>query len=335
MFIDRVTMTLTAGRGGHGIIAWRREKYIPKGGPYGGNGGPGGSIILRADSNQLSLEKYHGRYGFKAKKGSDGGPNKQQGRKGEDLVLKVPVGTIARDARSGQILCDLTLDGEEYIICKGGKGGLGNYFFKSPTNQAPNRCTQGKDGQSLEVELELKIIADAGLIGMPNAGKSTLLSELTSAKVKIAPYPFTTLSPNLGFVEFEDYSQILLADIPGIVAEAHKDKGLGIAFLRHIERTEILIFVLDASGSDGRNPLEDFEVLQHELRSYSPDLLQKPFMVILNKMDEPAAKEYAESFQKTYCGAFPILEASALQQQGLKGIKKNLYNFRIADPSIK
>ncbi len=327
MFIDRVNLTLTAGKGGNGIVAWRREKYIPKGGPYGGNGGPGGSIILEADKNCFSLEYYHNRRMIKAQNGGAGGPNRKQGKKGEHLILKVPIGTIIKDRQSGQILGDLTEDGEQLTLCEGGKGGLGNYFFKSATNQAPNYSTPGKEGQTVEVELELKILADIGLVGMPNAGKSTLISKLTTARVKIAPYPFTTTSPNLGFIEFDDYSRILIADIPGIISGAHLDKGLGISFLRHIERTKMLIFLLDASGIDGRHPVDDFDSLQFEIKAYSPLLLERPCIIVLNKIDEPEAHKHCLDFHDRHGKSFLIFETSALEKQGLAELKEKIYEL--------
>lgn len=296
MFIDKVTLNLAAGKGGNGIIAWRREKYIPKGGPTGGNGGRGGSVILRVDEQTFSLEKFHFQKNFQAENGVQGGPNCRQGRQGRDLVLKVPCGTLVKDARTGALLRDLTQPGEEHQLCEGGRGGRGNYTFRSPTHQAPAICTLGKEGESIAVELELKLIADVGLVGFPNAGKSTLFSKLAQVKVKIAPYPFTTLSPNLGFLQKEDYTRIFLADIPGIIEEAHNNRGLGLTFLRHIERTSLLLFVLDASGVDGRSPLSDWRVLQNELKEYGSEMLEKPYYVILNKMDAEGAEKFAEDF---------------------------------------
>ena len=254
MFIDRVTIELAAGKGGNGVVAWRREKYIPKGGPCGGNGGKGGSIILQADTQVFSLDWFRNRRILKAENGQAGGSNNRQGKNGKDLVLKVPCGTLVKDMTTGEILHDFTADKEEFVLCRGGKGGKGNDCFKSPTNQAPNYCTEGTEGGQVKVELELKLIADVGLVGFPNAGKSTLISALADVKVKIAPYPFTTLQPNLGFIQCEDYSRIYIADIPGIIEGAHQNRGLGFEFLRHIERTRLLLFVLDASGIDGRNP---------------------------------------------------------------------------------
>ena len=237
MFVDSISLTLSAGKGGNGVIAWRREKYIPKGGPTGGNGGHGGSITLVADRQTVSLEGYRHKRIFCAQNGACGGSNLKQGKAGTNLILKVPCGTLVKDRHTQEVLFDLTEDGQELPLCRGGKGGKGNHHYKSPTHQAPHFCTEGTPGESREIELELKLIADVGLIGMPNAGKSTLLSKLTFARVKIGAYPFTTLFPNLGYARAPSGNRVLLADIPGIIENAHINKGLGYAFLRHIERT--------------------------------------------------------------------------------------------------
>lgn len=298
MFIDRVLIDLAAGKGGNGVVAWRREKYIPKGGPCGGNGGKGGSLILEADTQVFSLEWFRNRRIIKAENGRQGGPNRQQGRNGKDLILKVPCGTLVKDARTGEILHDFTTDKESWVICKGGKGGRGNDSFKSPTNRAPNICTPGKEGEAAQIELELKLIADVGLVGFPNAGKSTLISTLAHVKVKIAPYPFTTLQPNIGFIKCEDLTRIFIADIPGIIEGAHRNRGLGFEFLRHIERTKLLLFILDASGIDGRSPTEDYRILRQEIQAYNPEMLLRPYLVVLNKIDTEESKEHIERFNK-------------------------------------
>lgn len=323
MFIDRVTIDLVAGKGGNGIVAWRREKYIPKGGPSGGNGGRGGSIILETDPHSFSLENFRHKRVLKAENGGIGGPNNQQGRNGKDLILKVPCGTLIKDAETGEILHDFTEEGETLTICKGGKGGRGNDSFKTPTNRAPNICTPGKEGESIRIELELKLIADVGLVGFPNAGKSTLISALTHVRVKIAPYPFTTLQPNLGYIQCEDYSRIFIADIPGIIEGAHRNRGLGFEFLRHIERTKLLIFILDASGIDGRNPIDDFQVLQNELETYNKEMLGRPFLVVLNKIDTEEAQENIVQFKKTYrFKPKTLYEISALNGEGIPQLCK-------------
>lgn len=300
MFIDRVTIDLAAGKGGNGVVAWRREKYIPKGGPCGGNGGKGGSVILQADAEVYSLQWFRNRRILKAENGMPGGSNLCQGRAGKDLILKVPCGTLVKDAETGEVLYDLTEDQQTVEICKGGKGGRGNESFKSPTNRAPQQFTLGREGTASTVELELKLIADVGLVGFPNAGKSTLISALADVEVKIAPYPFTTLQPNIGFIQTEDYHRIYIADIPGIIAGAHQNRGLGFEFLRHIERTKLLLFVLDASGIDGRNPIDDYTVLRNELEQYNPEMLERPFLVILNKMDTEEGQENSTLFKKKF-----------------------------------
>lgn len=323
MFTDRVVIDLAAGRGGNGIVAWRREKYIPKGGPCGGNGGKGGSLILQADTQVYSLEWFRNRRILKAENGRQGGPNRQQGRSGKDLILKVPCGTLVKNADTGEILHDFTKDGEEWVICKGGRGGRGNDSFKSPTNRAPNICTEGQEGQSCSVELELKLIADVGLVGFPNAGKSTLISTLASVKVKIAAYPFTTLRPNLGFIQFEDLSRIFIADIPGIIKGAHQNRGLGFEFLRHVERTKLLLFILDSSGIDGRDPSSDFEVLRNELGTYNPKMLERPFLVVLNKIDAEESTQHIKEFRKKkYVDKNKIFEISAIEGTGLPELLK-------------
>lgn len=319
MFVDSVKITLRAGSGGNGVVAWRREKYIPKGGPVGGNGGKGGSILLKTDSHVHSLEGFRNRRIINAENGKPGAGNFQKGRNGEDLVLTVPCGTLVKDAATGETLFDFTDTNQEYLICKGGKGGKGNHCFKSPTHQAPNICTPGTEGEAREIELELKLIADVGLIGFPNAGKSTLMSKITHVRVKIGAYPFTTLYPNLSYVRFKDYSRVLVADIPGIIENAHQNKGLGLAFLRHIERSSVLLFVIDVSGFEGRDPLEDFNVLRRELESYRPELLEKPFIVALNKTDQEGAEEHLKNFYEGYPFSketlFPI---SAILGEGIE-----------------
>lgn len=322
MFVDRVILDLAAGKGGNGVVAWRREKFIPKGGPCGGNGGKGGSVIIKADAQVFSLEWFRNRRTLKAENGMPGASNSRQGRGGVDLILKVPCGTLIKDATTGDILYDFTKDKEEWVACTGGKGGRGNETFKTPTNQAPNFCTEGKEGTACNVEFELKLIADVGLVGFPNAGKSTLINSLAHVRVKIAPYPFTTLKPNIGFIQTEDFSRIFIADIPGIIEGAHLNKGLGFEFLRHIERTKLLIFVLDASGIDGRNPKDDYKVLLTEIQKYNPEMLERPYLVALNKIDTEEAISNIEDFKKAYpLPSESLLEISAQQGTGLPQLR--------------
>ncbi len=327
MFFDHVIIQLTAGKGGNGVVAWRREKYIPKGGPSGGNGGKGGSIILQADVQVPSLDWYRHRRLIKAENGAAGGSNLKQGRNGQDLIITVPCGTLVKNVKTGEVLHDFTVDKEQWVACRGGRGGRGNESFKSPTNRAPNTCTEGTEGEILEVELELKLIADIGLVGFPNAGKSTLISALAGLKVKIAPYPFTTLQPNLGFIQLDNYKRIYIADIPGIIEGAHKNKGLGFEFLRHIERTKVLIFMLDASGIDGRNPSDDYRVLRQEIKEYNPELLERPYLVVLNKIDDDESKQHIVDFKKKIHLPDDILfEISALTKEGLPQLYQALIN---------
>ena len=333
MFTDRVTLSLSAGKGGNGAIAWRREKYIPKGGPAGGDGGNGGSIILETDPELISLEDLRNRRIIKAKNGQPGGGNHCTGKNGEDLVIKVPLGTLVKDAATQEVLLDLTEPKTRYKICQGGIGGKGNIHFKSPTNQAPNICTDGTPGQGAEVELELKLLADVGLVGMPNAGKSTLISNLAKIKVKIAPYPFTTLRPNLGLVLFEDFSRLLIADIPGIIEDAHQNRGLGLSFLRHIERSSTLVFLIELFPWDEkRDPFKEFTLLRKELVAYGPSLLEKPFLVALNKVDIEGASEMVQAFRNQY--SFPqetLFEISALTGQGCDALKEAIRHLAQRD----
>lgn len=321
MFVDRVTIELRAGNGGNGRIAWRREKYIPKGGPSGGDGGKGASILIAPDTNVDALDWFKHTRTIQAPHGGDGQPSCKNGKNGQDIILKVPPGTEIKDAETGELLYDLNELEEPLVLCKGGKGGKGNFRFRSSTNRAPNIATDGLPGEIKKIELELKLIADVGLVGFPNAGKSTLLSVLCHRHVKIAPYPFTTLTPNLGFVSFKGGRRVVLADIPGIIEGAHDNRGLGLDFLRHIERTKVLFFVLDGAGIDGRDPLSDYKVLRSELENYNPELLERPYIVILNKMDLEGAVEQSEAFIKA---KIPFIPISCTENKGLEDIRKFL-----------
>lgn len=325
MFVDRAFIQFSAGKGGNGVVAWRREKYIPKGGPAGGNGGKGGSIIFEADAEIPSLDWFRHRRLLKAENGGAGGGNCRQGRNGTDLILKVPCGTLVKNGNTGEILHDFTQNKERWTLCKGGRGGRGNDSFKTPTNRAPNQYTEGSEGESCYIELELKLIADVGLVGFPNAGKSTLISSLAGLRVKVAAYPFTTLQPNLGFIELENYQRIYIADIPGIIEGASHNRGLGLEFLRHIERTKLLIYILDASGIDGRTASHDFRILREELEAYNPELLDRPYLVALNKVDTEESKEHIEQFSKDY--KFPphtLFKISAAYGDGLEALLREI-----------
>ena len=324
MFTDSVKIKLRAGKGGDGAIAWRREKYIPKGGPYGGNGGNGGSIFLKSDSHVFSLDSYRNRRLIDAENGRPGGANNKQGRSGKNCIVRVPCGTLVKDLETGAILYDFTKSGETILICSGGKGGKGNTFFKTPTNRAPAKATPGKKGDLKDIELELKLIADVGLVGFPNAGKSTLLSKLAAAKVKTGAYPFTTLHPNLSFLEFEDFSRIYIADIPGIIPNAHLNKGLGLSFLKHVERSSVLIYLIDVSGEEGRDPIFDFERLRQEVEAYSLEILDKPFLVALNKIDKASSENVRAFREKWPFDQTLLFEISALQERGLSSLVESM-----------
>lgn len=329
MFIDRVKIRLSAGKGGNGVVAWRREKYIPKGGPCGGNGGRGADVIIQADAQLMTLDHFRNRRIIRAENGKEGGINQMQGRSGKQLILHVPCGTLIKDAKTDQVLFDLIEDKQSITLCKGGKGGRGNMTFKTPTHRAPNICTPGKPGEEIEVVLEMKLIAEVGLIGFPNAGKSTLLNTLTRIKVKTAAYPFTTLHPNLGFITFDDYSRCYIADIPGIIEGAHQNRGLGFEFLRHVERTKILVFILDASGIDGRNPFDDWKILCDEISKYNPELLNRPNIVVLNKIDTEEASTHILQFKERYPFDLQnVLEISALQEQGISDLIEKIRSLR-------
>jgi GTPase len=281
-FIDEARIFVKAGDGGNGCISFRHEKYIPKGGPDGGNGARGGSVIIRADRQLNTLLDFKYKRSYRAERGENGRGKDQGGKSGKDEVVKVPCGTLVRDAMKGKIIADLVSDGDEFIIAHGGKGGRGNGEFATPTNQAPRFAEPGTLGEERELILELKLIADVGLVGFPNAGKSTLISVVSAAKPKIADYPFTTLTPNLGLVRYAEGKSFVIADIPGLIEGAHEGKGLGIQFIRHIERTRVLVFLIESISED---PKKDYRILLNELASYNPAIAKKKKIVALTKMD--------------------------------------------------
>ena len=284
MFVDKAKIYIKSGKGGNGSVSFRREPYVPQGGPDGGNGGRGGSVVFLADRNLRTLMDFRYKKKYTAENGEDGRGKQQYGRDAEDLVIKVPVGTLIKDADTGNVMADLKEDGQRFVAAKGGKGGKGNVWFKNSVRQAPNFAESGGFAVERNIELELKLIADVGLVGYPNVGKSTLLSVCTSANPKIADYHFTTITPNLGVVNFYDKS-FVMADIPGLIEGASEGLGLGLDFLKHIERTRMLIHVVDVSGSEGRDPSEDFDKINAELRNYSEKLASKPMIVAANKID--------------------------------------------------
>ena len=298
MFVDKVKISIKAGDGGNGAVSFRREKYIPRGGPDGGDGGRGGDIIFEVNSGLHTLMDFRYRKKFAARSGEDGKGSRQTGKDGESLIIKVPPGTVIRDEQTGLVLADLRKPGEKRVLLRGGKGGRGNAHFATPTRQTPRFARQGSKGRERTVILELKSIADVGLIGFPNVGKSTILSVLSSARPKIADYHFTTLKPNLGVVRVREGQSFVMADIPGIIEGAHEGAGLGYEFLRHIERTRILVHVIDASGSEGRDPLEDFHIINRELEKYSEKLAGRPQIIAANKSDIPGADEHGERLRE-------------------------------------
>lgn len=285
MFVDEAIIHVKAGNGGNGAIAFRREKYIPKGGPDGGDGGDGGSVIFQADPNKNTLLDFSGQHHWHARNGEPGMGKKMAGKSGPDLYIHVPPGTMIFDADHQILLADLDVPGKQVVICKGGCGGRGNWHFRSPTNQAPRYAEPGGEGQERNLRLELKLIADVGLVGMPNAGKSTLLRAISAARPKVADYPFTTLEPQLGIVELSGDRRLVVADIPGLIEGAHAGAGLGHDFLRHIERTKVLVHMLDMFPVDGSDPAENYRKIRGELEAFSPKLSQKREIIAANKMD--------------------------------------------------
>lgn len=301
MFTDYTKLKCSSGKGGNGVISWIRAKYLPKGGPCGGNGGKGGSIKLKVSEHIHCLDHLRGKKQIAAEKGRDGGSNNKTGRSGRDNTILVPAGTIIINTETEEILADLTEDGQELELAEGGRGGLGNTCFKTPTNRAPRKCTPGKPGKEITISLEMKMIADIGFVGLPNAGKSTLMKALTATDVKIGNYPFTTLKPNLSYLEYDDYSRVYIADIPGIIKDAHKNRGLGLAFLKHIERSKALVFIVDiAPLGEISDPIEDYKILKDELFCHDEELLSRPAIIALNKCELEGAEEYIEKFKHAF-----------------------------------
>src|SRR5438128_488367 len=356
MFVDRIKVFAQAGSGGRGSVSFRREKFVPKGGPDGGDGGRGGDVILRADRHVDNLSNLFYEPIIKAKSGGHGMGKKMHGRSAPAKIVKVPVGTLVRrteegkrptsnaqrptpnaeahDAGSDQfaianpqseidLVVDLTRDGQEFVLCRGGAGGKGNVHFKSSRNRAPREYTEGEEGEQGHFLLELRTIADAGLVGYPNAGKSTLLRKISAARPKVAPYPFTTLHPVIGVVEFSGYRRATIADIPGLIEGAHRNLGLGHDFLRHITRCHIFLFVVDVAGSEGRNPVEDLQNLRREIDLYDTRLSQRPWFVIANKMDLQGASENLDALRKKF-PRIEIVPISAAKGEGIEELKKRL-----------
>jgi GTPase len=324
-FVDYVTITVRSGKGGPGHVSFRREKYEPFGGPSGGDGGKGGSVILTADTHLYTLlDLRYNRHHF-AENGQPGGKSNKSGKDGADIVLRVPLGTLARDAETNEVLAEVIDPGDQAVLAKGGRGGKGNTFFKSATNRAPQFAQPGEEGEERQIVLELKLLADVGLVGFPNAGKSTLISSISAARPKVADYPFTTLEPNLGVVGIGEYQSFVMADIPGIIEGASEGKGLGIRFLKHIERNAVLLFLIPI---DSTYPGQEYRTLLGELEAFNPELLEKPRMVALSKVDLfPGEDREAllESIRAEFPDGVNPMAISSVSGHGLDGLKRTLW----------
>ncbi|HHU55636.1 MAG TPA: GTPase ObgE [Acholeplasmataceae bacterium] len=325
MFIDDVKLTVAAGKGGNGIVAFRREKYVPKGGPAGGNGGRGGSIIFVGDEGLTTLIDLHYRKKITAQNGENGMSKNKYGKDASDVYVKVPIGSVIYDLDQDTVIADITRHNQEVIVAKGGRGGRGNTAFATPRVPAPEFCEKGEPGEVKNIRVELKVLADVGLVGFPSVGKSTLISVISAAKPKIAPYPFTTLVPNLGVVRVKDGRSFIVADLPGLIEGASSGAGLGIQFLKHIERTRVIVHIIDMSAIEGRDPYEDYLIINNELKTYNEKLLLRPQIVVANKMDLPNAKNNLEIFRKK-CKNVDIIPISAYTKDNLDELL-----YKIAD----
>lgn len=326
MFVDQVKIYVKGGDGGNGMVAFRREKYVPKGGPAGGDGGKGGDVVFVVEEGLRTLMDFRYHRHFKAQKGENGRSKSQHGKNAEDLIVKVPPGTVIKDDDTGEIIADLVRHGERAVIAKGGRGGRGNIRFASPRNPAPEIAENGEPGQERYIVLELKVLADVGLVGFPSVGKSTLLSIVSSARPKIAEYHFTTIVPNLGVVETADGRSFVMADLPGLIEGAHQGAGLGLQFLRHIERTRVIVHVIDMGAVEGRDPYQDFLIINNELKEYNLRLTERPMIIAANKMDMPGAEENLRKFKEQLQEDIPIYPISAATQSGIRELL-----FAIAD----
>ena len=322
MFIDEARILVKAGDGGNGCLAFRREKFVPRGGPSGGDGGRGGDVVLVSTVHQNTLLQFRFNPEHKAERGRHGEGSQRTGAEGRSLDVQVPVGTVVYDESSGERLYDFTQPGERFTVARGGKGGKGNARFATSTHQAPTEHEPGRPGDEKHLRLELKLLADVGLVGFPNAGKSTLISRISAARPKIADYPFTTLEPNLGVVQFDNFRSFVVADIPGLIEGAHLGHGLGVQFLRHIERTRLLAHLVDVSDSSGRDPVEDFETVMQELASFSDDLVKKPMILVATKMDAAQDPERVARLRKlAEERGLPCFEISRVTGQGIDALK--------------
>ncbi|ASN05112.1 GTPase ObgE [Virgibacillus necropolis] len=326
MFVDQVSVFVKAGDGGNGLVAYRREKYVPKGGPAGGDGGNGGDVIFEVDEGLNTLMDFRYNRHFKAKRGENGMSKNQHGKNTAPLIVPVPPGTTVVDEETKEIIADLTHHGQQAIIAQGGRGGRGNSRFATPRNPAPDMAENGEPGKERTIKVELKLIADVGLVGFPSVGKSTLLSVVSAAKPKIADYHFTTLAPNLGVVETMDQRGFVMADLPGLIEGASEGVGLGHQFLRHVERTRLIVHVIDMAGTEGRDPYDDFVKINQELKEYDVKLSDRPQIIAANKMDMPNAEENLELFKEKINNTYPIYSISAVTKDGLRDIL-----FAIAD----
>jgi GTP-binding protein len=317
-FMDEAKIYVRSGRGGKGCVSFRREKFVPRGGPDGGDGGNGGDVVIKAMANKYSLLDHRYKQHYRAKNGQHGRGKNQHGKTAPSLTIPVPIGTVVKNYETDEIMGDLTLDGQEIVVAKGGRGGRGNSHFKTSVNRAPKYAEQGEEGEEKTIKLELKLLADISVIGFPNAGKSTLISKISAARPKIADYPFTTLTPNLGVVSYDEGKTFVVADVPGLIKGAHAGAGLGVRFLKHIERTKVIIHLIDISPLTKRDPVEDYKILNNELEAYSPDLKKKPQIVALNKIDIKEANEglveIRKRFKKIGVEVFPI---SAVTGEGI------------------
>ena len=323
MFIDQVNIYVKSGKGGDGMVHFRREKFVPLGGPDGGDGGRGGNLVFEVKSTLNSLSHFHPKQKFAADEGKNGGGSQLSGKSGKDLIIYIPPGTVIYDAETGALLGDLTDDGQQLIVCKGGRGGRGNQHFATSRNQAPRTAERGEPHEEKVIRLELKLIADIGIIGLPNAGKSTLLSALTNAKPKIGDYPFTTLEPNLGVAKIDDETTVVMADIPGLIEGANEGAGLGHDFLRHIQRTRVLIHMIDGLSED---PLADYSQINSELSLFDPKLSKKPQVVVINKIDQPDVQEKLKEIQSSFKKKkIEIITASAMARTSTRDILISAY----------
>lgn len=320
VFVDQVKVYVKGGDGGNGMVAFRREKYVAMGGPAGGDGGKGADVVFQVDEGLRTLMDFRYQRHFKASRGEHGMSKSKHGKGAEDLVVKVPPGTVVKDLETEEVIADLVEHGQKAVVARGGRGGRGNIRFATPANPAPEMAENGEPGQERDVVLELKILADVGLVGFPSVGKSTLLSVVSAAKPKIAEYHFTTIVPNLGVVETEDSRSFVMADLPGLIEGAHEGVGLGHQFLRHIERTRVIVHVIDMSGMEGRDPFEDFQTINQELEKYNLRLMERPQIIVANKMDMPEAEENLSVFRNKLKEEYPIYPISALTRQGVRDL---------------